>query len=80
MTAHLACAACGAVLRAGDARSSCACGGLLSVVQEPNESGRTLRARFDRRLRDGDLPVQGSGVWRFRELLLPGRGVILTHP
>jgi threonine synthase len=80
VTAHLACAACGAVLRANDARSSCACGGLLSVVQRPSESGRTLRARFDRRLRDGDLAVQGSGVWRFRELLLPGRGVVLTHP
>jgi len=24
--------------------------------------------------------VQGSGVWRFRELLLPGRGAIVTHP
>ena len=80
MTAHLACAACDAALRASDARSSCACGGLLSVVQRPSESGRTLRARFDRRLRDGDLAVHGSGVWRFRELLLPGRGVILTHP
>jgi threonine synthase len=68
------------VLRAADARSSCACGGLLSVVQQPRESGRTLRARFDRRLRDGDAAVQGSGVWRFRELLLPGKGVILTHP
>jgi threonine synthase len=24
--------------------------------------------------------VQGSGVWRFREILLPGRGPTLTHP
>ena len=24
--------------------------------------------------------MQGSGVWRFRELLLPGRGPTLTHP
>ncbi len=39
-----------------------------------------LRARFDRRLRDRDPGVQGSGVWRFRELLLPGRGPIVTHP
>jgi threonine synthase len=50
------------------------------VVQHPAESGRALRARFDRRLRTGDAAAQGSGVWRFRELLLPGRGPILTHP
>jgi len=39
-----------------------------------------LRARFDRRRSDGDPALQGSGVWRFRELLLPGRGAIVTHP
>ncbi len=67
-------------MKADSRRSSCACGGLLDVVQRPREDGGTLRARFDRRLRDGDPAVQGSGVWRFRELLLPGRGVVLTHP
>jgi threonine synthase len=80
VTAHLICASCGTVLSPLSPRSSCACGGLLDVVQRPRETGRRLRARFDRRLRDGDPRVQGSGVWRFRELLLPGRGPILTHP
>ncbi len=66
-------------LRSAGARAA-ACGGLLDVVQHPRETGATLRARFDRRLRDGDPAVHGSGVWRFRELLLPGRGAVLTHP
>jgi threonine synthase len=39
-----------------------------------------LRARFDRRLVTGDAAVKGSGVWRFRELLLPGRDGIVTQP
>ena len=80
MSAELVCAACGEVLPALSRRSSCPCGGLLDVVQRPREPGRTLRVRFDRRLREGDPGVEGSGVWRFRELLLPGRGVVVTHP
>jgi threonine synthase len=56
------------------------CGGLLDVVQRPAETGRSLRRRFDRRQGSGDPSVAGSGVWRFRELLLPGRGPIVTHP
>ena len=80
MSAKLVCAACGEVLPALSRRSSCPCGGLLDVVQRPREPGRTLRARFDRRLRQGDPAVEDSGVWRFRELLLPGRGVVVTHP
>jgi threonine synthase len=39
-----------------------------------------LRSRFERRRRDGDPAVQGSGVWRYRELLLTGPGPTLTHP
>jgi threonine synthase len=80
MSASLVCSACGASATAASALSGCPCGGLLSVVQRPSADGRTLRRRFDRRLEDGDPLVHGSGVWRFRELLLPGRGVILTHP
>jgi threonine synthase len=52
---------------------------MLEVEQRPREPGGVLRHRFDRRRR-GDHAVQGSGVWRFRELLLPGRGPIVTHP
>ena len=77
---YLRCAACGEILPAASPRPDCRCGGLLDVLQCPEDPGPVLRRRFDRRLRDGDPAVQGSGVWRFRELLLPGRGPTLTHP
>ena len=79
-TPYLRCAACGEALPATSPRADCRCGGLLDVVHEPRETGAALRSRFDRRRRDGDPAVQGSGVWRFREVLLPGRGPVLTHP
>jgi threonine synthase len=80
VSVELVCSACGKPLPPTSRRSTCECGGLLDVVQRPGEPGATLRARFDRRLRSGDPAVEGSGVWRFRELLLPGRGRVLTHP
>jgi threonine synthase len=80
VTTTLRCAACGSELAATSPRSDCPCGGLLDALQCPRETGAALRARFDRRLRDGDPAVEGSGVWRFRELLLPGRGPVLFHP
>ncbi len=80
MNPYLRCATCGEVFPATSPRSDCACGGLLDAVHAPRETGAVLRGRFDRRRRDGDPAVQGSGVWRFREMLLPGRGPTLTHP
>jgi threonine synthase len=77
---ELRCAACGRTFPALLARADCPCGGLFDVVHHPRERGARLRARFDRRRRDGDAAVEGSGVWRFRELLLPGRGPTVTHP
>jgi threonine synthase len=59
--------------------SECPCGGLLDARPDPARRGRALRALFDRRLR-ADPAVAGSGVWRYRELLLPGRGPVVTHP
>lgn len=79
MSASLVCAACGRRLRWQDSRTSCACGGLLEVSQDGGPRGRALRAVFDRRLH-GDAAAQGSGVWRFRELLVPGRPQLVTHP
>jgi len=80
VSARLVCATCGTTLPALSRRSSCACSGLLDVEQRPAESGAALRRRFERRLRDGDPALSGSGVWRFRELLLPGRGTVISHP
>jgi threonine synthase len=74
------CATCGATYPRLSAVAQCRCGGLLDVLQAPRETARVLRARFDRRRRAGDPAALGSGVWRFRELLLPGRGPVLTHP
>jgi threonine synthase len=77
---HLRCAHCGACYPTLSPRADCTCGGLLDVVQPLVQGGRALRARFDARRRHGDPALLGSGVWRFRELLLPGRGPTITHP
>ncbi len=76
---YLQCAHCGARYPTLSPRADCTCGGLLDVVQPLEGSGRRLRQRFDARRREGDGSVLGSGVWRFRELLL-GRGPTITHP
>ncbi len=77
---QLCCAHCGAAYPPLSPRADCTCGGLLEVQQDPRESGSVLRRRFDSRRCDGDAAVQGSGVWRFRELLLSGAGPTVTHP
>ncbi|MBI3931961.1 MAG: threonine synthase [Acidobacteria bacterium] len=79
MSAALACAACGRRFPVGSPLVQCPCSGLLEVVQKPRRGAGALRAAFDRR-RVSDRVGQGSGVWRFRELLLPGGGPIVTHP
>jgi threonine synthase len=66
--------------------SSCAaCGGLLVAEhREPEETGAALRALFDERARAGALAHDArdrSGVWRFRELVLPdAAGDVVSHP
>ncbi len=77
--ACLTCASCGRVLPVRAPDTSCACGGLLEAQLGQQLGGRALRARFDARLARDDAG-QGSGVWRFRELLLPGRGALVSHP
>ena len=67
------CDACGTVLSARDTRTQCEkCGGLLSLRYDPpTERGSALRKVFDARLTArGNVP-ESSGVWRFRELVLP---------
>ena len=77
------CARCGAVYGPRTLLAECsACGGLLDLqVPPPDVCGPDLRARFDARRTDVDAPVpfgadpapaRRSGVWRFRELILPG--------
>lgn len=64
------------------------CGGLLELLHGTTEEGAALRARFDARLTevlqpDGPgAPATRSGVWRYRELVLPTATdrEIVTHP
>ena len=76
---RLVCAACGTILSVSLPATECACGGLLDVQRETGVRGRALRARFDRRV-GKDPRGQGSGVWRFRELVLETAGPIVSHP
>ena len=76
------CDACAAEYDERDPHAECAaCGGLLALRHpQPAVCGAELRALFDARLADaapGYLAADGaaaraSGVWRFRELILPG--------
>ena len=87
------CDDCGAPLDARDPAMQCPrCGGLLSVHHAPPAvCGAELRAVFDGRRaavatvdpRGGDTaPLDASGVWRFRELVLPdaAAGDVVTQP
>ena len=75
---RLRCESCGAELSEFDQNTSCSqCGGLLSVeIELPTERGQALQALFDARLgahrAAKGVDVHASGVWRFRELVLPG--------
>jgi threonine synthase len=72
------CASCGSQYPDTDASPRCgACGGLLEVVHAPPAvRGAELRAVFAARRSDGS-----SGVWRYRELVLPNAGDhIVSHP
>jgi threonine synthase len=67
------CDNCGTELSAGDTRTQCAkCGGLLSLrYPPPKERAAALRSTFDARVSIRDDSPASSGVWRFRELVLP---------
>jgi len=75
---RVVCDACGRSFSARVVIAQCPCGGLLSVVQAPRVTGAALRRRFEGRL-GRDPAAEGSGVWRYRELLLAG-GAFVAHP
>ncbi len=76
-TSEQVCDACGARYPARDPRVECAaCGGLLHLEHpQPAQCSTALRDFFDARLTpDRDASGTGpgnSGVWRFRELVMP---------
>ena len=69
MTFSLNCVRCGATYPGLDKRYRCTCGGTLDVHHDP-ESFRLSRSDLDAR-RNSNEPMDRSGVWRFRELILP---------
>lgn len=71
---ELRCASCGKAYGPEDPRVYCDCGGLLDVVHDLSRwtgRGAGLRALFRARLMSAK-PEDRSGVWRFRELVMPG--------
>ncbi len=78
------CDECGNEMSARDTRTQCTkCGGLLSLRYDPPaERGLALKEVFDTRLKTRNALPESSGVWRFRELVLPDAsdGEIVTQP
>lgn len=75
------CARCDARYADTDPAPRCTrCGGLLEIVHAaPDRGGAALRELFRRRRADGS--DGGSGVWRYRELVLPDAGEhVVSHP
>lgn len=62
-----------------DVRYHCDCGGLLEVKHPPSAWKRISTGVFDLR-RNSRLAEDVSGVWRFRDVILPGAKDIITHP
>jgi threonine synthase len=64
------------------AKTACPrCGDLLEVRHStPGRTGKALSALFAAR-RGGTVPLDASGVWRFREVVFPDAGdEVVTHP
>jgi threonine synthase len=81
MPSQQICAACGEAYGELDPTTTCRCGGLLEIRHDPPlEDGASLRRLFDERRARHD-PHDLSGVWRFRELVMPSVGDrAVTHP
>jgi threonine synthase len=78
----LRCELCSAEYSELDVRTACECGGLLSVEHRNiAERGAELRARFAlRRGAISDDPADSSGVWRYREIVMPTMERVVSHP
>ena len=75
------CADCGESFPETDPRLLCACGGLLELRHALPPSGlrdAALRAHFDSPTSPGRATT--SGVWRFREMVLPTAVDVVTYP
>ncbi len=66
---HLSCVRCGETYAGLELRYRCVCSGTLDVIHDLSDCKLT-REILDARLSSKD-PLNRSGVWRFRELILP---------
>jgi threonine synthase len=75
------CELCAASYAALDARARCVCGGLLEIHNPPPQArGKALQSLFAGRHAHPRGPF-GSGVWRYRELVMPDAGgAVVSHP
>jgi threonine synthase len=75
------CAACGTTLPERDARAACpSCGELLEIIHAvPAAHGSALREQFASRT-GMHAGAALSGVWRYRELVMPGVAAPVSHP
>jgi len=69
MNHSLQCAKCGESYPVFDQRYRCNCGGTLDVVHD--HSALSLTTEILDARRNSNDPIDRSGVWRFRELILP---------
>jgi threonine synthase len=76
-----ACTACGNEMVETDPDTRCTvCGGLLEVHHRPPSlTPAELIARFTER-RGGAPGATASGVWRFREIVLPSADAVVSYP
>jgi threonine synthase len=75
------CIACGNEVVEGDPHPRCVlCGGLLEIHHRPPAiTANELIQRFTER-RGGPPGATSSGVWRFREIVLPSAEAVVSHP
>ena len=81
-TSVLRCERCGTKYPELDARTECDCGGLLALEhRQPDALGPALRGRFAQRREVWNAePAEASGVWRYKELVMPGADRVVSHP
>lgn len=81
-TSYQQCEDCGATFDERATATECAsCGGLLELVHAPRTDAAALKAAFAAR-RGAVEGVERSGVWRYRELVLPSAtdADVVSHP